>query len=147
MKTSIWIVLLIVLSGCVSTSESAAFRFYDAHGEEYNSLTAPSNFKKEFNLDTRPKMVVVAISSSSNPKYKEQIDVIGKVNAEEMEYLYIIANSEEEQSQGYYMTREDSANILEGTTFKIIIFDGLSKVVKNSNQIIGINEFRNYLTK
>ncbi len=147
MKTSMWIVLLIVLSGCVSTSESAEFRFYDAHGEEYNSLTAPSNFKKEFNLDAQPKMVIVATSSSSNPEYKEQIDVISKVNAEEMEYLYVIANSEEEQSQGYYMTREDSANILEGTTFKIIVFDGLSKAIKESNQVIGINEFKNYLTK
>ena len=92
-------------------------------------------------------MVIVATSSSSNPEYKEQIDVISKVNAEEMEYLYVIANSEEEQSQGYYMTREDSANILEGTTFKIIVFDGLSKAIKESNQVIGINEFKNYLTK
>ncbi len=147
MKVLIWIMLLIALSGCASTSESTEFKFYDAHGEEYNSLTAPSNLKKEFNLDNQPSMVIIATSSSSNLGYKEQIDVIDKVNAEEVEYLYIVANSEEEQSQGYYMTREDSANILEGATFKIIIFDGLSKVIKKSNQVIGVDEFKNYLAK
>jgi len=140
MKIPVWFMVISMFIGCTSVSQLTGFRFYDANGGVYNSLTAPSVFKKEFNLNNKPKMLIIATSSKSNQKYKLQIEAMNKINAEEMEYLYILANSEEENNSGYYMTKLDSSNILKGNYFRVIIYDQFGKIIKESTKIIGEKE-------
>jgi len=147
MKITVWFMLLFILIGCASTNELTEFTFYDSHGNEYNSLTAPSNLKKEFNIDVKPRMVVIATSSKSNTKYKEQIDIISKVNAEEMQYLYVVASSKEEDHSGYYVEKMNSERILVGDDFKVIVYDEIGQIVIKSTNVIGVVELKNHLTR
>ncbi len=147
MKALMWITALTILSGCANLSKLTELTFYDAHGEEYNSSTASSNLKKKFNLEDKPRIVVIATSSKSNQRYKEQISAINKVNAEEMQYLYIVANTDDEDHSGYYMTRKGSKHILAGDIFKVIIYDELGQIIKKSNEVIGVDVLMKHLTR
>lgn len=133
--------------GCSCFNSQAGFTFYDAHNECFHSSTAGLNVKKEFGLAKEPKIVVVATSSQDNLKYKEQMKIIYNVDAEEMQYMYIIANSEEEDRSGYYTNVTTSRKILAGDAFKVIIYDEEGNIIVQSNEVFKESGLKYYLTK
>lgn len=147
MKVATYLVLLFIFAGCVNIENSTAVKFYDADGTMYRTTTAASSVKKEFNLDTEPRLVVVATSSKSNPEYKEQMRIILKVDAEEMQYMYIIANSEEENHSGYFIKADDAKALLAGDSFKIIIYGENGEIMVNSRSIIEEDNLKMHLTR
>jgi hypothetical protein len=122
------------------------FTFYNSHSELYHSSTAGLNAKKEFGLEREPKIVVVATSSNENPKYKEQLKSIHNVNAEDMQYMYVIANSEEEDRSGYYTSMSTSKKLLAGDNFKILIYDEKGNIIAQSNKVFDESSLKYHLT-
>ena len=139
--------ILLILIGCSCINSQAGFIFYDAHSERYHSSTAGINAKNEFGLEREPKIVVVATSSKDNPKYKEQMKIIYNVNAEEMQYLYIIANSQEEDRSGYYTSRSTSKKFLDGDIFKVLIYDERGGIIAQSKEIFSESSLEHHLSK
>jgi hypothetical protein len=139
--------ILPVLIGCSFVNNQAGFKFYDAHSECYHSSTAGLNAKKEFGLEREPKIVVVATSSKDNPKYKEQMKTIYNVNAEEMQYMYIIANSKEEGRSGYYTSTSTSIKLLAGDIFKVLIYDEKGDLIAQSNEVFSESRLKYHLTR
>jgi hypothetical protein len=146
-KATVLLIVLFMVSGCSGMNGKTEFAFYDAYGALYNSSTAGLNVKKEFNLESKPKLVVIATSSKYNPKFIEQMNILSKVNAEEMNYMYIIANSEEEDRSGYYFRKAEAANFLSGDSFKIAIYDENGEAIKKSDHIIRSNDLKFYLAE
>jgi hypothetical protein len=146
MRLASFVLVLVSVIGCAHTGKSADFTFHDAHGNIYSASSTPTKLQKEFDLSSKPKIVVIAASSISNIKYKEQISEISKLNAEELQFLYVLANSEEEDNSGYYSTLTASSKILDGKEFKILIYGGQGEIIKSSDTVIKAEELKNHLT-
>ena len=147
MKALTYALLLFVLSGCSSSAKNIGHSFYDSHGKSYHSSTASLNLEREYQLDGKPGLVIVATTSENVSKFKQQMSVIHKVNPEQMQYLYVIANSEKEDVSGYYTEKIVAKKILAGDSFKIIIYDEKGKVLRKSTEVIGEEKLRYYLAK
>jgi hypothetical protein len=145
MRAIIYFVISILL-GCSCVNSQAGFTFYDSHSERYHSSTAGLNAKKEYGLEREPKIVVVATSSKDNLKYKEQMKIIYNVNAEEMQYMYIIANSEGEDRSGYYTSKSISKKLLAGDIFKVLIYDENGNIIAQSNEVFNEGRLKYHLT-
>ena len=139
-----FILSILLIYGCASSH--AEFTFYDSHNKRYHSSTAGLNVKKEFGLEREPKIVVVATSSKDNPKYKKQMKNIYNVDAEEMQYMYIIANSDEEDRSGYYTSMATSKKLLDGDIFKVLIYDEEGNIIAQSNEVFNESSLKYYLT-
>ena len=64
-----------------------------------------------------------------------------------MEYIYVVANSEEEDHSGYYATKSTAKKLLDGNSFKIIIYDGKGKLITQSQEVIGEQKLVHLLTR
>jgi hypothetical protein len=144
----IWVIFL----GCspfVASQDiinSSNFTFYDSYGRMYEIDTASSQVRKEYQLENKPIIIIIATNSTNQRKFIEQMKVIEKVNAEEFQYLYVLANSENEDNSGYFTTKTVASKLLSGKQFKIIINDQCGKRIKSSYQTINETEFKNCLT-
>ncbi|MEJ2042429.1 MAG: hypothetical protein P8X74_22910 [Reinekea sp.] len=57
-------------------------------------------------------------------------------DAEEYEYISIIASTVEEHTHGYHMPIEESKKLLEKENFKILIFNRDAKLVAEKNSLM-----------
>jgi hypothetical protein len=144
-ETKLEEVFLSILLGCSCVNSKAGFTFFDSHSKRYHSSTVGLNAKKEFGLEREPKIVVVATSSKDNPKYKEQMKIIYDVDAEEMQYMYIIASSEEEDRSGYYTSMATSKKLLNGDILKVLIYEE-GNIIAQSNEVFNERSLKYYLT-
>ena len=146
-QAAVYFMLLATLTACSSNVKPVNFTFYNANGEAYASNTAGLAIKKTFKLDHAPTLVVIATSSRHNRKYREQINVLSRINAEEMRYLHVVANSEAEDRSGYYVRKPTAEKLLSGDSFKIMLYDELGNTLKESTEVIGETNLIHYLTK
>ena len=145
MKVTKYLFVLIFFLGCSSIKTPSTFTFYGPHGRMYQSDIASKMVKKAFKLERSPKLVVLATSSSTNQKYIEQSHDISKANAEELGYMFIVANSEEEDQSGYYLKKEDAENYLSGNDFQVVVYDNRGRVITQSNDVISLDDFKAFL--
>ena len=145
-------ILLLTLSSCSTFScstidNSRKLVFYDSHGVLYPVNTTGLTIKEEFKLSEEPKIIFLATSDEENIKFKQQLNIFYKVNAEEMQYLYVIANSKKEDKSGYYADSSLSEEILSGENFKIIIYGKGGVVITESTSVLTKSELIYYLLK
>lgn len=147
MKLVSYVLLLSMLFSCALRLHSDDIVFYDSLGDSYSLNNAALTIKGKFNLLKAPKIIVVATSDQNNLNFKKQLSVFSKVNAEEMQYLYVIANSKQEDRSGYYVEKPLSEAILSGNTFKISVYSGAGVILKESLSFLTEGELIAQLTK
>lgn len=74
------------------------------------------------------------------------MNIIYNINAEEFQYMYIIANSEEEDHSGYYTSMSTSKKLLTGDIFKVLIYDEKGNSIAQSNKVSNENSLKYHLT-
>jgi uncharacterized protein (UPF0333 family) len=147
MRITAYFIISLLIFGCSATSIPQEFTFYDSHGIIYHSSTATQNAKMEYGLDQEPRLIIIATSSENEKKFKKQMRIIYNVNAEQMQYMYVVANSEEEDHSGYYATKSTAKKLLDGNSFKIIIYNGKGKLITQSQEVIGEQKLVDLLTR
>lgn len=145
MKTISTLLLLWCFSGCAVADKDLDISFYDSHGESYPINNASMTIMDRYNLSEAPKIVVLATSEENNDDFKKQLFVFSQVNAEDMQYLYIVANASEEDRSGYYMDKIRSIKLLSGSEFKVIVYDENGLVLVERNSYLSACELIGYL--
>jgi hypothetical protein len=140
-------VFFVLLTGCANNVTSESIGFYDAYGKQYQSIFAPSDIRNEFGLSREPRIVIIATSTTANEKYLKQLSIVSRVDAEEFEYLYVVANTEEEDRSGYYVSVSESINILDGESFRVIVLDEKGEVLEKTSHVLSDNELKSHLTR
>lgn len=151
MRKIAYISFLILFAGCSSfvTSQdisSATFSFYDSYGRVYDLDTASTRVQEEYQLENKPIIIIIATNSTKQDQFVEQMRVIEKVDPENFQYMYVVANSENEDNSGYFTTKSVASNLLSGKQFKIIVNDQCGKPIKSSYQTINETELKHCLT-
>ena len=147
MRGIAYLLVLLLSSSCSSMCVSKEFSFYDSHGVLYRSNSAGSDVKNEYQLERNPKIILLATLSTREIKYQEQISVIQKLDAEKYQYMFVLANAEEEDRSGYYASKSVASELLNGSSFKIIIYGEHGELLRESSQVIREEKLEHHLTK
>lgn len=147
MRILLYTSLFLLFFGCSAPHKITDIYFYDSYEKKYQLSLFSETIKKEYNLNDKPKIIFVATSSADIKKYKDQMNILHVINAEEMSYLYVIANSNKEDRSGYFTDQSDAEKILSGKEFKIIIFNEQGKTIKESEQVLGKKDIISHLIK
>ncbi len=147
MRTTIIILLFISLFACAHKGNSEKIVFYDSYGKYYSSDTVGAKIKKEYGLNEKPKLILLATSNSNLEEFKSQLRIIKEINAEKYQYLYVMANIEVVNNSGYHTSKMDAQKILGNSAFKIMIYDQNGTLIQNSNEVIDKKIILRYLTK
>ena len=147
MRTIIKVLFIISLIGCSQSSVSEIVMFSDSHGKYYRSDTVGGIIKNEYGLNENLSLILLATSNSDSEEFKSQLKIIKEIDAEEFQYLYVIANSDTLNKSGYYTSKIDAKNILGNTKFKIIIYDQHGDLVQSSSAVLEKKTILYYLTK
>ena len=151
MRKISYIIICVILLGCSSLVasqdiSSSNFTFYDSYGRTYEIDTASSQVQEEYQLENKPIIIIVATNSTNQKQFIEQMKVIEDINAEVFQYMYVVANSEVEDSSGYFTKKNVALKLLSGKQFRVIINDQCGKLIKSSYQSINENELKHFLT-
>lgn len=140
MKKKIFHFIVLITSilyfSCSSSNQFSNIYFHDSYKTSYELKTAPHILQKEYNLENPPKLILLATSKNELELFKLQLNEIYQIDAEEINYIYIIANAEKEYKGQYYTSMNTAKRILSGKMFKIIIFNEQGKIIKNSDQVL-----------
>jgi len=71
--------------------------------------------------------------------------VIKEIDAEEHQYLYVIANSGTTNKSGYHTSKIDAKNILGNEKFKVTIYNQDGILVYSSNSVVNKTMLLHYL--
>lgn len=149
--------LLTITTACAASSTKKEVIFYSASGsakyKKYNTAT----FRKEINEVYRvapetivDKMVVVAAKDRESPEFISQSNVLHSIHAEKYAYIHIRANIENpgvDYRDAYHTDVKQAEIILNGSPFKIIVFDENGGVIVESTSVISRSELEQYLTR
>lgn len=147
MRLTIFWLLLATVAGCSTVEQTPAFTFYDAYGKPYTSRDASVRIKDEFQLESAPGLVLVAASSSDNPKFLAQREAIAATDPEDLQYIFILANAEEEERSGYYMKREDVHEVLGKNAFEISVIGGDGHIIAQSVDVMDAPTLSSHLSE
>jgi len=147
MRTLLYVSLLLALASCSNSFNVKDIAFYDSYGKEYQLRISQKTIKKEYGLNKKPKIIIIATSSNNTRIFKEQMSIIHNIDAEKMSYMYVVANSNEEDRSGYYTDPSTALRILSGEEFRIIIFSEDVRPVADSSQILSVGNIIDHLTK
>ncbi len=137
--------MLSVLS-CTNNIQDQSFVFFDAHGKTYNSKTAGENIYKQYKIENKPSIIVLATNNIKNKKFISQLNIVNSLNAEDYQYLLIVANSENIDKSGYYVSINESKRILDKDDYKILILNGSGDELLINNNIVSKESLINHLT-
>ncbi len=137
---------LLITTACIAQTTINDISFHDSQGIEYKSSSAGEIIKKNYNLDSLPAIIVLATSDVKLPFFTSQLSNINIFNAEEYEYLLVMANTRNVDSSGYYTSAEQAESILKGSAFKIIIINGQGNMVIESTKVLSAVELKKHLT-
>ncbi len=79
--------------------------------------------------------------------YEAQLEIMSTLDAEELQYLYVIANSEKVDSSGYHMQTTESERILSGDDFKIIVYDENGSAILIENKVVSETDLEKHLPR
>ena len=113
MRTIVIILFFISLFACAYNGNSEEITFSDAYGKHYSSSTMGAVIKKEYDLDEKPKLILLATSNSDLEEFKSQLRIIKEIDAEKFQYLYVIANIETVDKSGYHTSKMDAKKFSE----------------------------------
>jgi len=147
MRTIVIILFLISLFACAHNGNSEEITFSDSHGKHYSSNTVGAIIKKEYDLNEKPKLLLLATSNSNLEAFKSQLRIIKEIDAEKFQYLYVIANIETVDKSGYHTSKMDAKRILGNAAFKIIIYDQNGTLVQSSKAVVDKKVILHHLTK
>lgn len=147
MRNIVTILFLLSLFSCASNSNFEKTVFFDSKGKHYNSTTAGREIKKEYDLYEAPKLILLATSNSNLENFKLQLEIIHKIDAEQYQYLYILANSKTIDESGYYTSKTEAESILKNKEFKILIYNKNGDLVLSSSSPLEKEAILNHLTK
>ncbi len=147
MRTIVIILFFISLFACAHNGNSKEITFSDSHGKHYSSSTVGSTIKKEYDLNEKPKLILLATSNSDLEEFKSQLRIIKEIDAEKFQYLYVIANTETVNNSGYHTSKMDAKKILGNAAFKIMIYVQNGTLVQSSKAVIDKKAILNHLTK
>jgi archaellum component FlaG (FlaF/FlaG flagellin family) len=137
----------LLIAACSTQAKVDNVSFYDTQGVEYESLNAGKIIKKNYNLISSPATIILATADTNLPAFISQLNSVNLLDAEEYEYLLVIADTKNIDNSGYHTSARQAEEILKGNTFKIIIFNGQGNVVVESSTPIGADALRTHLTK
>lgn len=147
MRVFLYIFFLLALSGCSGGLETTDITFYDSYGKDYKIKSASETIKEEYNLNKKPKLILIATSSKNQTQYNRQMNIIHDTDPEKMQYLYIVANSEEVDTSGYYIEKTAANDILSGKNFRITLYNESGIPVKESNAVLNKDDLVKFLTE
>lgn len=147
MRTIVIVLFFISLFACAHNRNSEEITFFDAYGKRYSSNTVGAVIKKEYDLNEKPKLILLATSNSDLEEFKSQLRIIKEIDAEKFQYLYVIANVETVDKSGYHTSRIDAKKILGNSAFKIIIYDQNGTLAQSSKAVVDKKVILHHLTK
>lgn len=136
----------LLITACSAQIAINDISFHDAQGVAYQSSSAGKIIKKNYNLDSLPVIIVLATRDVRLPIFISQLSNVNMLNAEEYEYLLVIANTKSIDSSGYYTRTEQAESVLKGSDFKITIIDGQGNRVVESPKALGVAALKKHLT-
>jgi len=142
----IFLMVALLSTGCSSHVQNSNLTFYDSHGESYNSKSAGKDISKQYNIKNKPTIIALATANAEVKKYTSQLKIINSINAEDYQYILVIANHNNTDKSGYYTSINEAEKILDKDSFKIIIFSGNGIATLISNNIVGRESLIHHLT-
>ena len=141
----LFIAVLFLNSSCVSVEQSQAFIIYSSTGEVYLSNSISKDLRKRYSLQANPALLILLTDTLENKDFRAQLNVLGQVNAETYEYIYVIGSSEEKDTSGYHITTKEAAAMLSGKQFQINIFNNSGELIHSSLDVINEKELKSHL--
>ena len=143
-KSVCWSLLLLLLAVSCS-SEKERFNIFKGNSE-YSSKTISSQLAKEYNLDRKPKVIVVLTQNETLLQYKKQLDTLMQnVDAEEEGLIYVIGNVDKRSKSSYAITPAQTKTMLATDQFQIRIYDSNGTLKKKSQSVLSAIEIKNVI--
>lgn len=136
-----------LILSCASNNLNSGFKIIDSHGQVYGSSDIAGQLKNEYNLEKAPKVVVLLTHKANNDKFKEQLSVLEKVDAENYQYIYATGSATGRNKSGYSLKKETAQAMLSGDTFQIRIYDERGSLIESSTTVLNRQEIIRHLTK
>jgi len=140
------ILCLFLMISCTNQISATGVEFHDANGIGYHSKDAGAVIKDDYDLNSPPRIVIVAIENSTIPEYEQQLNNIYEVDAEQYEYILVVADTEVAHKSGYYTETAVAQKILDDELFTVAIYGINGEVVVSSNEVIDSDSLIQYLT-
>ena len=107
-------ILRIFLLGLISilllacASKALKLPFYDSKHREYWFNDVPKSIGRYYKIKTSPTVIIVQFLPQSSNSAKEQIEVLESLDAEAMNFIYVVSDTRIEHTGGYYLQLNDA---------------------------------------
>jgi len=154
MRKVILFICVLVVTACASTGNTRGdIVFFGTDGKkQYNTSTFSAVINKEYQVASSNfpiRIIVLAAKDSKSTEFISQQNIFYTLDAEKYKYIYVKANIKNKgvgYKQGYYIEANQAKTILDGNSFKIILFDENGNMITESVKVIGRDKLKEYLT-
>lgn len=133
------IIFTLILLSIVSTinAQKMNFDFFDASGKKYNSETFSEQLGKEYKTNFNEQIILLLTPNKNDTTYLRQEKILTKIDAEELQIIYVVACKNEELTDGYYTSRETAKKLMgESDNFRVYIVDSEGKLKYKSDRVV-----------
>lgn len=144
-----FIIFCLLATSDFSLCQKLDFKFYSTGGKyEYGSLTFLNQLEAKYSYRYEGmKLILVETPSLSDSLFLQQCMVLEKLNAEELQLLFVYSCWNEIDSSGYYTTIETAQQLSDGyNEFRIRFLDSEANVIYSGNHILSELEIMDILS-
>jgi hypothetical protein len=135
--------LLFLAVPAIAAPQRLNFHFQDASLLDFQSQSWGEEIQKHFGV--MPSCLVLILTpSSKDPSYSKQNPVLSKLDAEELKFILVIANLEDEFKGGYHTSTSTAAS-LGANVFGVFILDIHGRVLHHSATPLSVSKLKGLL--
>lgn len=143
---------LLALPACATntTYRTKDFSFYEAPSRRYYTGSLVDDFKKYYQMDIHPVIVLVKTDTTSNLKYDVQRQYFIAVDgAEERQIIYVVYSADGDFRDGYYIKAGELPALFKGNddNFHAYLINRKNEVVLESSDPIPTEEIERAFPK
>ena len=138
--------LLAIFFAVGATPHLLAFDFYDAGGKLYRSTNLAEDIQRHHGFYSSPRVVLVQTPSLTHSDYKRQMTILGRIDAERLNLLYVVSSRSGVARHGYHTTPKASAEVTgHSGGFRVTLFNSGQKVLATADHPLSAKELQRAL--
>lgn len=144
--------LFIVLNACVSNNtdmligQKAVYPFYNDHSGQalaeylYTAQTIDASHGNRAHKTGAVHTVYIAAASADNRQLVQQMKVLAKLDAQDLQLVYVQALADAIDAHGYYTLPQTALEILQDRDFRFLIVSPQNRIILASDKVLLLSQ-------
>ena len=132
MKMHLSLAAVLILLSATACAATLAMPFYEGSGIRFTTDRYVRDIKARV-PGARTLLLLVAARSINEPEYREQMAALSQVDSDALHLLIVTGSATSVDKQGYWLSSEDAATLLNKEHFRVVVVGDGGKVCLSSN--------------